>query len=172
MCFALHALLASALAMMLSIPGSSASKSGTASSTTAAANAVVVAADARRAELRSAGQAAIHAFANALASLAQSGASSEIKGKAILAIKQVRWGWCYLLVAVPFLIAVLCGNWVVTSVFILINIAANKIIDPLLYYLELTHQAAKFYYGAASQHFKEFFQALVGSLRDIDLRVS
>jgi hypothetical protein len=74
--------------MMLSIPGGSASRS--AGDAAVPMTAVAAVADARRAELRSAGQAAIHAFANALASMAQSGSSSEIKGKAILAIKQVR----------------------------------------------------------------------------------
>jgi hypothetical protein len=79
--------------MLLTIPG--ANSRGAASSTASAIapsapTAVAAAADARRSELRSAGQAAIHAFANALAAMVQSGASSEIKSKAILAIKQVR----------------------------------------------------------------------------------
>mmetsp|Transcript_90926 Transcript_90926/g.177994 ORF Transcript_90926/g.177994 Transcript_90926/m.177994 type:complete len:3046 (+) Transcript_90926:19-9156(+) len=122
-----NAAAANALVMMLSIPrgsssisssGSSVSKS-TSSAVVAVPSAVAVVAEARRSELRSAGQAAIHAFASALSSMAQSGTSSEIKGKALLAIKQ----------------------------------------------------ASKFYYGAAAQHYKEFFPALVAGLKDIDLRV-
>lgn len=95
---------------MLSIPGSGKSSSGSAIS------AVV---EARRAELRSAGQATIHCFASALGSLAQAGASSEIKTKAMVAIKQ----------------------------------------------------GAKFFFGAAAQHYKEFLPPLVNSLKEIDLRV-
>ena len=69
---------------MLSVPGG-----GTGKSRLESTCAVVVAVDARRAELRTAGQAGIHAFANALASLATAGASSDIKCRALLAIKQV-----------------------------------------------------------------------------------
>jgi hypothetical protein len=82
--------------MLLTIPGAnsrgaaSSAVSASAPSAPSAPTAVAAAADARRSELRSAGQAAIHAFANALAAMVQSGASSEIKSKAILAIKQVR----------------------------------------------------------------------------------
>lgn len=72
---------------MLTIP--SASKATTPAAA-AAPNALAAVVDARRADLRSAGQATVHAFANALSSLAQSGASSEIKTKAMVAIKQVR----------------------------------------------------------------------------------
>ena len=75
----------SALVMMLTIP--TASKATPAAA--AAPNALAAVVDARRAELRSAGQATVHAFANALSSLAQAGASSEIKTKAMVAIKQV-----------------------------------------------------------------------------------
>ena len=68
--------------MMLTIP-----TVGKSVNTSSSALAAVV--DARRADLRSAGQATVHAFANALSSLALSGGSSEIKTKAMLAIKQV-----------------------------------------------------------------------------------
>lgn len=84
----------SALVMLLTVPGANASKSASAAARNAPPSAVAVVAEGRRAELRSAGQAAIHAFANALASMAQSGSSSEIKGKAILAIKQVMLMCC------------------------------------------------------------------------------
>lgn len=100
----------SAIAMMLSIPGSG--KNSTAS----AISAIV---DARRSDLRSAGQATIHCFASALGSLAQAGAASEIKTKAMIAIKH----------------------------------------------------SAKFFFGAAAQHYKEFLPPLVNSLKEIDLRV-
>lgn len=75
--------------MMLTIPGAAGSRSTPGTTAAAVPSAVAAAADARRSELRSAGQAAIHTFANALATMAQAGTAADVKSKAILAIKQV-----------------------------------------------------------------------------------
>ena len=87
--------------MMLTVPGgvssliaarlaASGGGSGTATTTTApAASALAALVEERKGDLRSAAQAAIHAFAVPLGMLAQSGASSDIRTKAMVAIKQV-----------------------------------------------------------------------------------
>jgi hypothetical protein len=75
--------------MLVSVRKQAATAAVAAAMVAASGSAVAAAAEERRAEVKSAGQATIHAFAAPLATLAQSGSSSSVKTKAIIAIKQV-----------------------------------------------------------------------------------
>jgi len=124
----------SALATMLSLPSSrcnlalsreqqqGSTTTATTSNTTTTATtttAITPIIEERRADLKAAAQVVVHNFAQIIGHLIISGASSDIRTKAMIAAKH----------------------------------------------------AAKFYFGAASQHYNEFLPPLVDSLTGIDLRV-
>jgi len=147
--------------MMLTIPFASKATPAAA----AAPNALAAVVDARRADLRSAGQATVHAFANALSSLAMSGASSEIKTKAMVAIKQVLNWFC------SFFLVCLSCTYAITSRATAFSETKFCSFSSPFFSLFSSQQGAKFFFGAVAQHYKEFLPPLVHSLKEIDLRV-